>query len=100
MISKHSKLMKRLARDRYSRFASPLSFIAPPPSRHQKVGSSSRCHTAPPPSDDSSVEIWEVSPPPPTRMGSSSTSSGYNDECSHVREVSSYELLLDFNCLV
>jgi hypothetical protein len=29
-----------------------------------------------------------------------SVSSGYNDECPHVKEVRSYELLLDFNCLV
>jgi hypothetical protein len=27
-------------------------------------------------------------------------SSGYNNECPHIKEVSSYELLLDFNCLV
>jgi hypothetical protein len=31
---------------------------------------------------------------------SPSDSPGYNDECPHVKEVSSYELLLDFNCLV
>jgi hypothetical protein len=44
--------------------------------------------------------MWEV-PPPPTRLDdSSSTSSSYNDECPHVKEVSSYELLLDFNFLV
>jgi hypothetical protein len=42
-----------------------------------------------------------VAPPPPsTRIdNSSSDSSGYNDECPHVKEVSSYELL-HFNCLV
>jgi hypothetical protein len=93
MVSKHSELVKRQARDRYGRFVSPINCIAPPPSRHQEVGSSSRHRTAPPPSsDDSSVEMWEEPPPPPTRLGdSSSTSSGYNDKCSHVKEVSSYE---------
>jgi hypothetical protein len=36
--------------------------------------------------------MWEVPPPPSTRLGdSSSTSLGYNDECPHIREVSSYE---------
>jgi hypothetical protein len=46
-----------------------------------------------------------VAPPPPlTRVeelsnDSSSDSSGYSDECSDVKEVSSYELLY-FNCLV
>jgi hypothetical protein len=40
-------------------------------------------------------------PPLPTHLGSSSsTSLGYNDECPHVREVSSDELLLEFKCLV
>jgi hypothetical protein len=100
----------------------------PPPSRMQEVGSSSRRHTTPPPSrqeeasSDNSVEMWVVAPtpphlvapPPPTHLvapplthleetssnDSSSTSLGYNDECPHVKDVSSYELLLDFNCLV
>jgi hypothetical protein len=50
--------------------------------------------------------MWEVAPPPLTRVeeassnDSPSASSGYNDECLHVKEVSSYELLLDFNCLL
>jgi hypothetical protein len=62
MVSKHPKLTKRQARDRYGRFASFLSRTAPPPLR-QEVGSSSRRRTAPPPSsDDSIVETWEVSP--------------------------------------
>jgi hypothetical protein len=109
MISKHSELAKRQAQERYGRFASPSSRTAPSPSRQEvgssssrrtapplsrmQVGSSSHRRTAPPPSsDDSSVEMWEVSPPPSTRLGdSSSTSSSYNDECPHVREVSSYE---------
>jgi hypothetical protein len=91
----------RQTRHRYGWFASPWSRTAPPPSRRQEVRSSSR-HTAPPPSsDDLSMEMWEVPPPPPTHLGdSSSTSLGYNDECPHVKEVSSYELLLNFNCLV
>jgi hypothetical protein len=41
-----------------------------------------------------------VAPPPLTRLelaSSHDSSSGYNDECPHVKEVSSYELLLDFN---
>jgi hypothetical protein len=45
--------------------------------------------------------------PPLTRLevasssdDSPTNSSGYNDECPHVKEVSPYELLLDFNCLV
>jgi hypothetical protein len=109
---KHSELAKKQARDRYRRFASPLSRTAPPSSR-QEVGSSSRrrCITPPPSrqeeasSDDSIVDMWEV-PPPPTRLeeGSSDDSpsafSGYNDECPHIKEVGSYEVLLDFNCLV
>jgi hypothetical protein len=108
MISKHSELAKRQAQDRYGRFTFPSSRTAPPPSRQEvgssnrrrtapspscmQMGSSSRHRTVPPPSsDDSSMEIWEV-PPPPTRLGdSSSTSSGYNNEYPHVREVSSYE---------
>jgi hypothetical protein len=95
-----------------------------PPSRMQEVGSSSRCRIAPPPSHqeeaslDESVEMWVVAPPPPTclvappsppltflKVASSSNdspsdSSGYKDECPHVKEVNSYELLLDFNYLV
>jgi hypothetical protein len=110
MISKHSKLNKKQAQNRYGRFASPSSHTAPPPSR-QELGSSSRRTT--PPSrqedasfDDSVVEMWVVTPPPPTRLevassnDSRSASSGYNDECPHVKVVSSYELLLNFNCLV
>jgi hypothetical protein len=86
MVSKHLELTKRQAQNCYGRFASPMSHTTPPPSRRQEVGSSSRRHIAPPPSsNDSSVEMWEVPPPPPTRLGdSSSTSSGYNDECPHV----------------
>jgi hypothetical protein len=47
-----------------------------------------------------------VAPPPPTRLeeassgDSPSSSSGYNNEWPHVKEVSSYELLLDFNYVV
>jgi hypothetical protein len=94
--------------------------ITPPPLRMQEVGSSSHCHTTPPPSrqeeasSDDSVEMWVVTPPPPTclvappprlEVASSSDdctsdSSSYNNECSRVKEVSSYELLLDFNYLV
>jgi hypothetical protein len=94
MVSKHSELVKSQARDCYNRFvASPSSHTAPPLSRRQEVGGFIRRCTAPPlSSDDLSVEMWEVPPPPPTRLGDSSlTFSGYNDECSHVREVSSYE---------
>jgi hypothetical protein len=47
MFSNHSKLVKRQVRDRYGRFASPSSYIAPPSSR-QEVGSSSYHRTAPP----------------------------------------------------
>jgi hypothetical protein len=50
MISKkYSEIMKKQARDRYGRFASPLSRTAPPPLRHE-VGISRCHHTAPPPS--------------------------------------------------
>jgi hypothetical protein len=64
IVSKHSELTKRQVRDRYERFASSVSRIAPPPSHRQEVGSSSHCRIAPPPSsDDSSVEMWEVPPP-------------------------------------
>jgi hypothetical protein len=102
MVSKHSELVKRQARDYYGRFASPSSRTAPPLLRRQEVGSSSRHHTAPPPSsNDLSVEMWEVPPLPSTSLGdSSSTSLDYNDECPHVKEVRSNKLLLDFNCLV
>jgi hypothetical protein len=47
-----------------------------------------------------------MAPPPPTRLEEASSddsplaSLGYNDECPHVKDVSSYELFLDFNCLV
>jgi hypothetical protein len=119
MISKHSELTKRHVRDCYRRFASPSSRTAPPPS-HQEVGSSSHYRTAPPPSreeeasSDDSAEMWVVAlplthlvaPPPPTRLeeassgDSPSSSSGYNNEWPHVKEVSSYELLLDFNYVV
>jgi hypothetical protein len=64
-------------------------------------------------SSDDSVEMWVVAPPPtclvappPTHLeealsnSSSSASSVYNGECPHIKEVSSYELLLDFNYLV
>jgi hypothetical protein len=92
IVSKYLKLVKRQARDRYERFASPSSHrcIAPPPS-HQVVGSSSCRHIAPPPpSDDSIMEMWEVPPPPLTCLeeassDSSSSSSSYNDECPHVK---------------
>jgi hypothetical protein len=102
MVSKHSELTKRQTQDLYGRFASPSRYTALPPSRRQEVGSSSRRRTAPPPtSDNLSVEMWVVPPPPPTYLGdSSSTSSGYYDECPHIKEVTSYELLLDFNYLV
>jgi hypothetical protein len=90
MVSKHLELVKRQARDRYGMFASPLSHTAPPPLRHE-VESSSRRYTAPPPShqeeasSDGSMEMWVAAPP--THVDSS----GYNDECPHVKEVSSYE---------
>jgi hypothetical protein len=72
MVSKHLELVKRQARYRYRRFASPVGRTTPPPSRCQEVGSSSRRRTPPPPSfDDSSVEMWEVSPPL-TRLSDSS----------------------------
>jgi hypothetical protein len=94
MVSKkHSELTKKQARDRYGRFASPSSHIAPPPSRMQEVGSSNRRRIASPPSrqeealfDDSIVEMWEVAPPltcleEASSDDSPSASSGYNDEC-------------------
>jgi hypothetical protein len=114
MVSKkHLKLTKKQTRDRYGRFASPSNRTAPPPSCMQEVGRSSRCRTAPPPScqeeassNDSIMEMWEVAPPPLACLeevssdDSPSGSSGYNDKCPHVKEVSSYEHILDFNCLV
>jgi hypothetical protein len=101
MVTKHSELAKRQAQDRYGWFTSPISRTARPPSCHEEVGSSSHHCTAPPTSsNDSSVEMWEVPPPPATHLGDSSTSSGFNDECPHAKEVSSNELLLDFNYLV
>jgi hypothetical protein len=118
MVIKHMELAKRQEVGSSSR-----CHIAPPPSRMQEVGSSSRRRTAPPPSCqeevslDDSVEMWVVAPPPPARLvappppptcleeasssdNPPSDSSSYNDECPHIKEVSSYELLLDFNCLV
>jgi hypothetical protein len=47
------------------------------------------------------LKMWEVPPPPPIHLEeASSSSSSYNDECPHVKEVNSYELFLDFSCLV
>jgi hypothetical protein len=54
------------------------------------------------------MEMWVVAPPhPSTRLEEASPSDnsssgflGYNDECPHIKEVSSYELILDFNCIV
>jgi hypothetical protein len=116
MVSKYLELPKRQAQDRYEIFISPLSRTAPPPSRHHEASS------------DDLVEIWVVRrttpppplhlvspPPPPTRLvappppaclkevssdDAPSNSLGYNNECPHIKEVSSCELLLDFNCLV
>jgi hypothetical protein len=68
---------------------------SPPPTRLEEASS-----------NDSIVEMWEVAPPPLTHLeeassnNSSLASSGYNDEFPHVKEVSSYELLLDLSCLV
>jgi hypothetical protein len=90
------ELMKKKARDRYGRFASPSSRITPPPLCQEEASS-----------DNSVVKMWVVAPPPPTRLEEASSddpppsaSSGYNDECPHIKEVSLYELLLDFNYLV
>jgi hypothetical protein len=80
----------------------------------QEVGSSSRCRTTAPPScqeeasSDNSVEIGVVAPPPPPLTSveedlfddSPSGSSGYNDECPHIKVVNSYELSFESNCLV
>jgi hypothetical protein len=91
----------------------------------QEVGSSSRCRTTAPPScqeeasSDNSVEIGVVAPPPPPLTclvapppppltsveedlfdDSPSGSSGYNDECPHIKVVNSYELSFESNCLV
>jgi hypothetical protein len=87
--------------------------VTPPPSCMTEVGSSSHRRTALPlscqeeaSSNDSVVEMWVVAPLTSTRLeeassdDSPSTSSGYNGECLYIKEVSSYELLLDFNCLV
>jgi hypothetical protein len=91
---------------------------APPLSCMQEVGSSSSRRTAPPSrqgaSSDDSVEIWVVhciaplrlGTPPPARLvapptmtplevtsssdDSPSNSLGYNDDCPHVKQVSSY----------
>jgi hypothetical protein len=113
MASKHSELMKRHAQDCYGRFASSSSPTAPPPSRMHKVRRSSRHRTAPPPScqeeasSNDSLEMWVVcrTAPPPLRLVTPPTppthveevtsndsllsdSSGYNDECPHIKEVS------------
>jgi hypothetical protein len=107
MVSKHLELVKRQARDRYGRFTSPSSRTAPPPSHRQEVGSSSHHRTAPPPSHCSSSIIWWLECGDVGGASSSDTPrlllldpSSYIDECPHVSEVRSYELLLDFNCLV
>jgi hypothetical protein len=120
MVSKQLELVKRLAQDRYERFASSLSRTVSPPSRHE-VGSSNRCRTAlplsriqkvrsssrycttPPPSSDSdnSIEMWmaalppplrlqAVTPPPPTCLAPPPPLTRIW-ECPHVKEVSSYE---------
>jgi hypothetical protein len=87
---------------------------APPPSRQEEASSDDlvemwvvappplRLQVAPPP-----LTCLVAPPPPPlplTHVEESfddfpSDSLGYNDECPHVKEVSSYELL-HFNCLV
>jgi hypothetical protein len=81
MVSKHSELTKWHARDRYERFASPLSRTFPPPSRMQEVGRSSCRRTAPPPtrqeeasSDDLVGDVGDAS--------SSSTSAGDSSSSS------------------
>jgi hypothetical protein len=56
------------------------------------VGGPPHCSSSSTPGDSSSSSMPGGS--------SSSDSSGYNDECPHIKEVSSYELLIDFNCLV
>jgi hypothetical protein len=81
--------------------------IAPPPSRQEEASSDDsvemwvlRC-TAPPPlrlvtPPPSLTHLVAPPPPPPTRVkevssdDSPSDSSGYNDECPDVKEVSSY----------
>jgi hypothetical protein len=103
----------------YGRFASPLSYTTPPsrhevgssnrrhttppPSRMQEVGSTNRHRTYPPPSSDSddSVEMWVAAPPPPLRLQvalpppltclAPPPPLILIWECSHVKEVSSYE---------
>jgi hypothetical protein len=109
-------------------FASPLSYTTPSLSRHEVESSSRRRTAPPPSRQeealsDDSVEMWVIrrtAPPPlrlvtpPTRLVAPSPlthvqevsfdnsllsdSSGYNDKCPHVKEVSSYEHVLDFNC--
>jgi hypothetical protein len=73
MVSKQSELVKKQARYRYGRFASPTSRTTP--TSRQEVESSSHLSTAHAPShqeeasfDDSIVEMWEVSPPPTSRQ--------------------------------
>jgi hypothetical protein len=103
--------------------SSSCRHTAHPPSHMQEVGGSSCRRTAAPSScqeetsSNDSVEMWVVVPPPLARLvappppptclevdsssdDSPSDSSGYNNECPHIKEVSSYELLLYFNCLV
>jgi hypothetical protein len=102
MVSKHSELTKRLARDHYGRFASPSSRTAPPPSCHV-LGSSILHRTAPPTSSesDNSVEMWVAAPPPPPlRLHVAPPPSTHLAprppptriwECPHVKKVISYE---------
>jgi hypothetical protein len=116
MDSKHSELTKRQTRDRYRRFASPSSRTAPPQKLQTPPHSSSSLalggdfvgwlsgDVGGPPQCSSSSST-HVTPPPPaclvappslTHMeevssdDSPSDSSGYNEECPHVIEVSSY----------
>jgi hypothetical protein len=70
--------------------------------------------TVPPPTwlpvsdDDSEVEMWVVAPPlthlevdlTSSSSDDSLTSSGYNDECPHVKEVSCDQLFIHYNCLL
>jgi hypothetical protein len=90
---------------------------APPPLCQEEASSEDSVemwvvhHTAPPPlhlvtPPPPSACLVTPPPPPLTRVEevssdeSPSDSSGYNDECPHVKKVSSYELLLYFNYLV
>jgi hypothetical protein len=115
MVSKHSGLMKRQARVSYGRLASLSRLTAPPPSRQEEASLNKSMEmwvvlrTSPPPLHlvtPPPLPTHLVAPPPPlTRVEVSSDDSpsdslGYNDECPHVKEVSSYEVLLDFNYLV